>query len=216
MAAFVNSTGTPVVPPSQPSDANKRFAAIVWPGMVIGLLAMQVAMCAIAITLATRDPSMSVEPNYYQKALHWDDSQAAKARQAAIGWVLKLESVTASSNGASEPRAQTSAPAPSVLQAQASGVSHGGAGTTPLRMRLTDKQGAPLSAASITGEYFHHARANNRAVFTARQLEPGIYEANLTLGRPGLWELRLVATRDADTARFTQIVELSQTGNLIP
>lgn len=187
MATFVTNSDGHV--PSTPAtdERSKRFAAIVWPGMVLGLLGLQVVMCVVAITLATRDPSVAVEPDYYQKALHWDDSQAAKARQAALGWAINVE------QGATNEM-----------------------GETTLRLRLTDKAGQPLAAASVSGEFFHRARANTRASFSANQIELGLYESKLRLGRPGMWEFRVTATREADSATFTKVVELSQLGNLLP
>ncbi|TWU38440.1 FixH family protein [Novipirellula artificiosorum] len=69
--------------------ANHR-AAIRWGGFVVALLTAQVAVGVVAVVLATNDPSAAVLPDYYEKALHWDDQVQAEAASRELGWKLTL------------------------------------------------------------------------------------------------------------------------------
>ena len=43
------------------------------------------------VYVATSDGSFAVEPDYYQKALHWDDARSAAAENAGLGWTVELD-----------------------------------------------------------------------------------------------------------------------------
>ena len=78
---------------SEPNRIANRNAAIRWGGFVIGLLSLQVLIGVFAVMLATGDPSAAVVPDYYQKALHWDEKVKAEAESAKLGYKLLLTSV---------------------------------------------------------------------------------------------------------------------------
>ena len=42
-----------------------------WPVIIVGLLLLNVAVCAVTVTLSLRNPA-DVEPDYYDKAMNWD------------------------------------------------------------------------------------------------------------------------------------------------
>ncbi|TWT82665.1 FixH [Planctomycetes bacterium CA13] len=69
--------------------ANHR-AALRWGGFVVGLLTLQVIVGVVAIILATNDPSAAVLPDYYDKALHWDNQKEAEAASRELGWKFTL------------------------------------------------------------------------------------------------------------------------------
>jgi hypothetical protein len=77
-------------------------------------------------------------------------------------------------------------------------------GYTRLIVRLTEHAGSPLTGAALTAQAFANARAGQ--VLTLRWTEnaPGRYESELGPAQPGLWEIRLRATRGLDT--FVQIM----------
>ena len=58
------------------------------------------------VVITSRDASFAVEPNYYAKALAWDQTMAQQARNEALGW-----SVSAQSSGRTG-RTVRSSPAP--------------------------------------------------------------------------------------------------------
>ena len=66
-----------------------RNAAIRWGALVIGFLSFSVGLGIAAITLAARDPSVAVIPDYYQRALDWDETQRIRQESEALGWEVR-------------------------------------------------------------------------------------------------------------------------------
>jgi hypothetical protein len=62
-----------------------------WAFAPIGLLLACVAGLATMASIAADDPSFSLEPRYYEKAVHWDERQVAKAASERLGWRLRAE-----------------------------------------------------------------------------------------------------------------------------
>jgi len=150
------------VSPASPPRPRGRH----WPWLLGALLGTAVLANAVLLLKAHDDPSHAVEPDYYRKALAFDETIAQRRRNNALGWSLALEI-----NARPSPYASL------------------------LRARLTDRAGAPLHAAELTLEAFHKARGRRRlrARFAARP--DGSYQARLPLRRSGLWELRFVVER---------------------
>lgn len=57
-----------------------------FPYFLGALLLVSVGSNVYLIVRAHDDPSFAVEPDYYAKAVHWDESQAARAASASLGW----------------------------------------------------------------------------------------------------------------------------------
>jgi len=190
MITFVSpQAGAPNPSPQSASSADaaaKRWAAIVWPGLVIALLAMQVLMCMIAVSFATSDPSHAIEPDYYKKSLNWDQSQAQKRAMTALGWSVAI-------------RQQAKRPT----------------GERVLRFSPHDKSGAAILGATVTAEYFHHARANQRDTLSTTATPDGEYEAAIRMDRVGMWEFRITVRRGTDVWSETRVIRLSESGNLL-
>ena len=72
----------------------------------------------------------------------------------------------------------------------------GASGATPaVTLTVRDAQGAPVSGAAVRAQAFSNVRAGQARDLTFREIEPGVYRAELGPARPGLWELRMSATR---------------------
>jgi nitrogen fixation protein FixH len=65
-----------------------------WPFLIVGLLAAGVAANVLLLVRASADPSFSVEPDYYAKAVAWDAHLAQLARSEALGWTAELTAGT--------------------------------------------------------------------------------------------------------------------------
>lgn len=140
-----------------------------WPGMVFGLIGLNVAVVSLTLYLAHSDASFAVEPDYYQKAVAWDASVRARAASDGLGWSAALE------------------------------VSSSGAGQPPvLTLRLIDRAGRPISDAQAGVEAFASARAADRRLVAMRPAEPGVYVAPFPNAQPGQWEFRISVSRGAD------------------
>lgn len=62
-----------------------------FPYLLTALLLISVGSNIYLVIRATNDPSFAVEPDYYQKAVGWDDKQAAQAQSDALGWQVELD-----------------------------------------------------------------------------------------------------------------------------
>lgn len=57
-----------------------------WPAAIVGLIGLNASIVGITVYLATSDPSVAVEPRYYEKALAWDETARLRDASARLGW----------------------------------------------------------------------------------------------------------------------------------
>jgi nitrogen fixation protein FixH len=158
--------------PANPASGRHWF----WPVFIIGLLGTHVLMAVLMVYVATRDRSFAVEPDYYQKALHWDKTAEQQRENTRLGWTVMIEI----------------------------GDPSGVLGERLLTCKVTDKAGTPLAGAVVDLVAFAHARANERASVVLLPQGNGTYQAPIRLARKGLWEFRLVISRGQETLTFTE------------
>lgn len=152
-----------------------------WPLLIVALLFVGgIGPNLILLAFATGDPSFSVEPDYYEKSLRWDERLAQDRRNADLGWTLRI----------------ATRPAP---------LSEGG---VELSARLADRSGAPLEGATVTLEAFHNARAGEVLALALRDAGGGSYGGRLLARRPGLWEFRFVVRRDGEVFTRTLVEDV--------
>jgi len=137
-----------------------------WPVAIVGLLLGGAGANIGLMLVATRDPSFSVEPDYYRKAVEWDRTMAQQARNAALGWSLSARFED-----------------------------DGGPPGSRLRVRAVDRAGAPLSGARVVVEAFPSARASHVSRMTLDAGPDGTHVAAMPPGPAGLWEVRVTVTR---------------------
>lgn len=140
-----------------------------YPALVFTLLAGQVLLMATIVIIANSDQSFATEPDYYQKALNWDDIATQRAANQRLNWQTDL--------------ALTDSPT----------------GDQKLTCTLTNKTGAPLNGAEIKIEAFSHARGMQRSTYALTPTGEGRYAAKARFPRGGLWEFRVKVTRGPDT-----------------
>lgn len=149
-----------------------RHAWIIGPALV-GLITVSTMIGAAALIYhAHADPSFAVETDYYDKAVHWDDSAAQERRNAELGWRLRLSA----------------------------GPSEG------FELTIVDRLGLPIEGAAVSVEAFHNARSADRIALAPTDAGGGRYRQAAEFARPGLWEFRVIARRDADT--FTAVRQI--------
>lgn len=146
-----------------------------WPWVLGAVLAAHVVGSLVVVAIATTDPSIAVEENYYQKAVDWDQTRAQLLTNSKLGWSLGLV-VTPPMQPGEQPLVE---------------------------VRLADRDGNPLTDATVAVETFHKARSADiiRVTFVAAE-DPGLYTASPAMRHDGLWELRFTVDRGAD--HFTQ------------
>lgn len=140
-----------------------------WPIAVAVVLALTVIGDVTVAVIASRDEAFAVEPDFYQKAVNFDDEMALRAASRTLGWRL-------------EPSLQLGHP--------------GTPGRVSIMLR--DSAGAPVSGAHVALLAMHNARASHQLNATLTDLGGGAYEAPLSAERPGEWELRFMVTRGGD------------------
>jgi nitrogen fixation protein FixH len=151
----------------------------IWPVAIVALLAGSAGANIGFMLIASRDASFAVEPDYYRKAVNWDRTMEQQRVNGALGWTA------------------------------AAALERTGRGQARLAVRLLDRTGAPVDGASVEVEGFASARAGNRLAARLAATGDGQYAAALPAGRPGLWEIRLRATRGGDVFTRTMTAELA-------
>jgi nitrogen fixation protein FixH len=139
-----------------------------WIGMVVAFLTLQVLLGVASVVLATNDLSWSVVPEYHAGAMKWDEQRAIQRASDELGWKHEV----------------TIDPAADAM------------GNRAVRVYLADKTGEPVLVDRMEGSIFHHARGAQMIRFEmTRGGRPGVYEAQVRMRRPGLWEMRFSADR---------------------
>jgi nitrogen fixation protein FixH len=161
------------------ADATNRSgrAAMIWPGIIIGLLAAQMLLLLTMAYIATSDRSFAVEPDYYQKALNWDQLAAQNRMNEQLGWSAHIQVSDAAD----------------LMKRR------------DVTCTLTDDSGEPLSGVTVELVAFPHARGEERMTLGLAEQNEGKYATNMPITRTGLWEFRITASRDAH--RFTRVIQ---------
>jgi nitrogen fixation protein FixH len=136
-----------------------------WPIGVAVILSSTVVANVVVMKIANNDPSFSVEPDYYRKAVHFDSTMAQQKRNLSLGWGIdtQIDSI--------------------------------GDGTrTRLSIRLRDASSYPLPGARVAVMARFNARANDTLTAVLTEEAPGTYVTTLPIARPGEWEVRVDAT----------------------
>lgn len=147
-----------------------------WPLLVVGLLLAQFCISGTTIYLAHSDPHFGVEPNYYEKAVHWDDTARQRETNRKLGWKAAV---------AISPDAD-------------------GNGRRQVTVTIMDADGAAVQQAKIDVESFHHLSSSQRAHWSMAETEPGTYAGTPQMPNPGVWELRFVAMSAGQTFTFIE------------
>ena len=174
----MNATNLTTIPgASGPGRRYSRKPALFWGMFIVGLLSLEIALCAWGIYCATVGTQTVVEADYYNKALHWDDHLALQRASIELGWNAQLEI----------------------------GDTRTTSGDRALTLHLLDRDGKPIETAQIDVGYFHHARPMELRTATLNASGAGLYIASLPLERHGIWEFRITAVRRMD--RFIQVIQ---------
>ncbi|MFK7737040.1 MAG: FixH family protein, partial [Pirellulaceae bacterium] len=143
---------------------------------VCTLLGMQIAIGAVAITLANNDSTVAIIPNYYSSAVNWDATRRAREHFQDLGWTVDI--------GTS-----------SVFEKERS---------VTVAIKTQDQQ--PLEDHRVTADVFHHAAGSDIHTLKFRDSGNGLYSAESTLLRGGLWSVKLRIEGERGVAEVVQDV----------
>ena len=153
-----------------------RSSGRFWAWVPAGLLGSMLLGLGSLAYIAIDDPGFALEPNYYDKAVHWDRAQAEARASQALGYRLELsEPLTVAADG-----------------------------RIRLRLSLEDRDGRAVTGAEVTADAFANSTASRTQRVVLREISAGVYQAELGQGSPGLWELRLAVRHGA--ARYQQVL----------
>jgi nitrogen fixation protein FixH len=158
--------------PTPPANLDPRKSRWwVWPTIVGTLLAVHTAGMLFAVSIANRDRSFKVDPDYYRKGLTLDARKAQLAASDKLGWTVSVSADLDSSKSA-----------------------------RTVAVKLLDRQGQPLTGATIALSFYHHARGSDvRTLTLTDAVTPGVYTASTNLTTVGFWQVDFVVTRGSDT-----------------
>lgn len=164
------------------TTSRRRF---VMPAVVLGLLGGHMIFIFTAITLGTGDPSFAVVPDYYEKAVDYDDRKALLVQSAALGWSVQLQP---------SQRADT-------------------IGQRELVVQVLDREGEPVHGLTVRVDAYHMARAGDPVGFDCVEVLPGQYMGQSRMNREGFWQFAIEASSEhhrfiADRKQFVRAAEV--------
>lgn len=149
-----------------------------WAWVPVMILGSMFAGLGTMTYLALDDPSFALESNYYDKAVHWDRSQAEAKASRELGLNVSVAQA---------------------LKLTASG-------HIELELQVTDRTGATYGGADVQVEAFANARAGHVERLHLREVATGTYASQIAGGTRGLWELRVSVVRGGE--RFQQVLRV--------
>lgn len=153
----------------QSHPPRSRWARWGWPIGIAMVLILSAGSNIAVMVVAKQDKAFAIEPEYYEKALRWDDTMAQERRNLALGWGASASLVLARPGRPGQ-----------------------------LDVVLTDPAGRPVDSAVVAVEAMHNARASQRYHASLTEGAPGTYRAAIDAHRPGEWEVRVTAQRAGD------------------
>lgn len=153
-----------------------------WPWFIVALLGSHVLAMVVAVTIAVRDRSFAVVPNYYQRAVNWDEEQAKFRASEMLGWRVAVET-----SGHVDPF-----------------------GRRAVSFVLSDAQGHAIPGATLQVEYFHeaHGDEDHDVKLTPDAADPTRFTCLLPMRYAGEWEFHFTANagNQSFVAKQTQTV----------
>lgn len=135
----------------------------VMPAVVFGLLGGHVTFIVTAITLATGEASFAVVPDYYQKAVSYDERKALLAQSDELGWQIDLT-----------PSDQVDTD-----------------GQRKLILQLRNAQGSPIEGMAVSIDGYHLARADQPLSMSCAEVLPGQYIGVGPITKEGYWRFAI-------------------------
>jgi nitrogen fixation protein FixH len=150
-----------------------------WPIIVVGLLATNVAIVALTIVAASRDPSAKIEEQYDARGQGWQQVKEERAKEQELGWQLDCKA-----HGRGDQTAE-------------------------IKVLLYGRDGRPLKDAAVRIVAFHDARPDQVARTTLADAGLGEHVGAVSMPREGRWTVEVEAACGADTVARTFEVWIS-------
>ena len=148
-------------PAADSAPPRRRRGGNRWALIVVALLITHASAMIIAVLIATGDPSFAVVPDYYQKALSWDQRRAALRGSDSLGWTLVLK-----------PGSVVDERRRRLVVAE-----------------LHDAQGQPVAEPRLTLSYYHYSHGGQPGEAVLPSTGPGRFAATIPMRWPGTWHV---------------------------
>ncbi len=153
--------------------------AWLWPTLIVGLLCVHTIGLIFVAFIASSDPSFAVEPDYYAKALAWDESRKDARDPALDGFELTTHLRPVAGKQA--------------------------LGHLTLEVHRDQQAVEGLTVEAIA---YHIGRADDRQAVVLTESAPGVYAAEVNLRRDGRWEARYLVTTPDRVYAFSKRMEV--------
>lgn len=145
-------------------ETTPRKRSYRWPFIIVSLLAGHVSLMCWAVAKATSDKNAVVIEDYYNKATHWDKTQAEQIASDKLGWQVMLAA-------AASPDAQ---------------------GQRSVTLHLTDAKGAVITPDEMSLVGYHQAHAEK--TFSAKlDSSTDGFAATLPMPHAGVYHFNFIA-----------------------
>ncbi len=150
------------------THARKTRRARFWPMLVVLMLLSHVTLMMVAVRYATggSQGEHAIVPDYYDKALAWDQTRATQSASDALRWRATLSTT----QGAS-------------------------ASQRTLSLTLLDADGQPVDTTDAVVHYYHLSQGQDVRRLQLLAVAPGRYEGTMSIHHPGFHQFELTCTR---------------------
>jgi hypothetical protein len=150
-----------------------RRVRLPWALVPVALLVSSALGVGSMALVAIRDPHFATEPDYFQKAIGWERTQAQAAVNQRLGYLL-------------------TAPATLAIDEQ---------GNATMELALRDRLGQPVSGARLVGNAFANAYSGATVSLVFEERRAGHYLTKLRVAHSGQWVFQISGV--AGDERFT-------------
>ena len=71
-----------------------KLSRILWPGLIFVFIGANVTVVLITVVAANYSSGAAAEPDYYRKAVNWDQTSAERVASDNLGWTAELAGST--------------------------------------------------------------------------------------------------------------------------
>ncbi len=154
-----------------------------WPWIIVGMLVVHASIMLGTIAYVSAKNDLYVEPDYYAKAVDWDNQRAMREMAENMGWVIEV-------------LVQDSQP-------------DSDAGRT-IQVSIHDRDGQPIDGALVEVESVHPAHANDRINLVLLGVGDGQYRKPIGMDVPGFWQVNLAIRYQGIQAMIQREIEIRE------
>ncbi len=165
----------------------RRLVANRWAFFPVAMLAFSVVLAVVTVQAALHGQGAAPEPDYYGKAVAWEDVQRQRAENDRLRWNV-TPSFAASETDRRIPR---------------------------LELAIADKWDVPIEGGVVSVEAIPVKAVRLGGEITLQERSPGRYAADLPARMDGQWEFRVRIERDGDcyTDTFRRVLRFGPSGD---